>query len=97
MDTQFTYNGNVGNCLPAFYEHCIIFPENNMLAVKIANTTIIPLYAYIVRMPLSISRVNTNYLVYTYMNRRANEVITYTITAANRWMELRGSITGFSL
>lgn len=30
------------------------------------------------------------------MSQRWSETITYTITAAQRWMELRGSITNFS-
>ena len=30
------------------------------------------------------------------MSERWSETITYTITAAHRWMELRGTISGFS-
>ncbi len=55
-----------------------------------------PLQAYVLRLPTSISRDDTTYKCYTYLSTRYTEVITYTITANNRWMELRGSITNFN-
>jgi hypothetical protein len=73
-----------------------VFREINWFAIKIGNTTILPLQAYVLRLPTSISRVDTTYRCYTYLSTRYSEVITYTITAAYRWMELRGSISGFS-
>ena len=97
MDPDFALNGNVAGCLPQFYHYCIVFKEINWLAVNIDNTTIIELFTYITKLPTSISRVNTNYQAYTFKSERHSETITYTITAANRWMELRGEITGFSL
>lgn len=74
-----------------------MFREINWFAIKIGNTTILPLQVYVLRLPTSISRVDTTYKVYTYLGARYAEVITYTITANYRWMELRGSISGFSL
>lgn len=47
-------------------------------------------------MPLSISRVNTFYQCYSWKSERWTETIIYTISASNRWMELRGDITNFS-
>ena len=97
MDPNFELNGNVAGCLSQFYHHCIVFKEINWLAVNIDNTTIIELFTYITKLPTSISRVNTNYQAYTFKGERHSETITYTITAAHRWMELRGQITSFSL
>lgn len=97
MNNEFPLNGQLAGCLPIFYQNCIVFREINWFAIKIGNTTILPLQVYVLRLPTSISRVDTTYKAYTYLGARYSEVITYTITASYRWMELRGSISGFSL
>lgn len=97
MNSEFPLNGQLAGCLPIFYQNCIVFREINWFAIKIGNTTILPLQVYVLRLPTSISRVDTIYKAYTFLASRYSEVITYTITANYRWMELRGSITGFSL
>lgn len=58
------------------------------MAVKIesSNGTLSQLLPKITKLPESISRTNTFYKAYTFKNRRHSETITYTITAANRWM-----------
>ena len=66
------------------------------MAVKIGNTTLIDLQLYVTKMPTSISRVDTTYQAFTFKSERWSETITYTITQAYRWMELRGAIKGFS-
>lgn len=86
MNSQFQLNGQQGGCLPIFYQYCIVFREINWYAIKIGNTTLLPLQAYVLRLPTSISRVDTTYKAYTYLAARYSEVITYTITAAYRWM-----------
>ena len=96
MNDEFQMSGSVGGCLPTFYDYCIVFREINWLAVKIGNTTLIDLQLYVTKMPTSISRVDTTYQAYTFKSERWSETITYTITAAYRWMELRGAISGFS-
>jgi len=96
MYSEFPLSSSINNCLPNFYKYCIIFKEINWAAIQINNGTLIPLYPFISVLPTSISRVNTNYFCYTFISQRWAETITYTITAAQRWMELRGSISGFN-
>ena len=95
LNSEFQLNGLVSGCLSVYYQYCIVFREINWFAVKIGNTTILPLQVYVDRMPVSISRVDTSYTAFTFKSERWSETITYTITAAYRWMELRGAITGF--
>lgn len=40
--------------------------------------------------------MDTIYKAYNFKSARYAEIVTYTITAAYRWMELRGAISGFS-
>lgn len=95
MDPDFELNGQVTGCLSPFYEYCIVYKEINWLAVKIGNTTLNELQVYVTKLPTSISRVSTNYQAFTFKSERWSETITYTITP-NRWLELRGTISGFS-
>ena len=90
MNSEFQLSGTVGNCLNNFYTYCVVFTENNWLAVKIGNGTLIELRVYVTKMPVSISRVDTTWTAWTYKSQRFTETITYKMTAANRWMELRG-------
>lgn len=70
FDFQFPLSGNILNCQKPYYQYCIIYPSINWLAVKIGNTTIIPLQPYISKLPISISRVDTIFKCYTFMNSR---------------------------
>jgi hypothetical protein len=88
LDPNFQLTTTVDNCLSGFYLNCIVFPTVNWLAVQIGNGTIIPLYPHIVQLPLSISRLDTTYLCYNFISNRWSNTITYTITAAYRWMEI---------
>jgi hypothetical protein len=97
LDPQFPLSGNIYNCLSPFYQYCIIYPTINWLAVKIGNGTIIPLQPFISQLPISISRVDTTFTCYTFESGRWSETITYTMTAAARWLEIRGAVSGFSL
>jgi hypothetical protein len=47
-------------------------------------------------MPLSISRVDTIYYCYSWKAERWTETILYTVSASDRWLELRGGITNFN-
>ena len=96
MSTDFPFSGAITNCLNTFYTRCIVFQSVNWIAIQIGNGTMIPIYPYISQLPTSISRLDTTYKCYTFMSLRWAETITYTITAASRWMELIGSISGFS-
>ena len=96
MDPDFPLEGGVIGCLPTFYEHCIVYKEINWLAIRIGNTTLLDLQVIIEKLPTSISRVDTTYKAFTFKSKRWSETITYTIKANPRWLELRGSITGFS-
>lgn len=95
MNSEFQLNGVVNNCIANFYKRCIVFKEINWVAININNGTLIPFYPQITQMPLSISRVDTVYTCYTWKSERWTETITYTISASDRWMELRGAITNF--
>lgn len=95
MNNEFLLNGVVGNCIYNFYKRCIVFKEINWVAIHINNGTLIPFYPQITQMPLSISRVDTYYECYTWKAERWAETITYTISASDRWMELRGAINNF--
>ena len=96
MNDEFPLNGKVGPCPTMYYQHCIVFREVNWFAVKIGNTTLLDLQVYVDKLPVSISRTNTYYNAFTFKSERWAETIQYTITAAHRWMELRGAITDFS-
>jgi hypothetical protein len=86
LDPQFPLSGSIYNCLSPFYQYCIIYPTINWLAVKIGNGTILPLQPFISQLPISISRVDTTYLSYTFLSGRWSETITYTVTALSRWL-----------
>lgn len=96
LDPSFQMTKTVDNCLTGFYLTCIVFPTVNWLAVQIGNGTIIPLYQHIDKLPLSISRTDTTYKCYNFLINRWTHTLTYTITAANRWKEIQGTITSFS-
>ena len=70
LDPQFPLNGAVLNCQSSFYQYCIVYPTINWLAIKIGNTSIIGIQPKISKLPLSISRVNTNYQAYTFRSGR---------------------------
>ena len=93
LDPQFPLSGNIFNCLKPYYQYCIIYPTINWLAVKIGNSTILPLQPFVSQIPTSISRVDTYFNCYTFLNGRWAETITYTVTAATRWLALRGLIS----
>lgn len=86
LDPQFPLSGNIYNCLSPFYQYCIIYPTINWLAVKIGNGTLISLQPFISQLPISISRVDTTFTCYTFQSGRWSETITYTVTAASRWL-----------
>lgn len=86
----------MAGCQSVYYQHCIVFREINWFAVKIANTTLLPLQIYVHKLPTDLSRVNTYYEAFTFKSERWSEIIQYTITPA-RWLELRGAITDFSI
>ena len=86
LDTQFPLSGAIYNCLSPFYQYCIIYPTINWLAVKIGNGTILSLQPVISQLPISISRTDTTFTCYTFQSGRWAETITYTITAASRWL-----------
>ena len=86
MNSEFQLNGVVNNCIFNFYKRCIVFREINWVAIHINNGTLIPFYPQITQMPLSISRTNTVYYCYSWKSQRWTETITYTISAANRWL-----------
>ena len=96
MNEEFQLNGRVSGCLSIYYIYCIVFEEINWFAVKIGNTTLLPLQVTVGKMPVSISRVNTYYNAFNFKSERWSETVKYTITASHRWMELRGEITDFS-
>jgi hypothetical protein len=96
LDPQFPLSGTIYNCQQPFYQYCIIYPTINWLAVKIGNGTIISLQPFISQLPISISRVDTYFYCYTFLQGRWAETIKYTITAATRWLALRGAITNFN-
>jgi hypothetical protein len=96
LDPAFRLTLTVDNCLQGFYLTCIVFPTVNWLAVQIGNGTIIPVYPHISQLPLSISRVDTTYNCYNFISNRWSRTITYTISAAYRWQEIKGSITSFT-
>ena len=97
LDPQFPLSGSIYNCQKPFYQYCIIYPTINWLAVKIGNGSIISLQPFISQLPISISRVDTYFNVYTFLQGRWAETIRYTVTAATRWMSLRGLISNFSI
>ena len=97
MDPQFPFSGNIYNCQQPYFQYCIIYPTINWLAVKIGNGTILSLQPFISKLPVSISRVDTTFQGFTFRSGRWSETITYKLTKDYRWMELRGSISGFSL
>lgn len=97
LDPQFPLSGTIYNCQSPFYQYCIIYPTINWLAIKVGNGTIISLQPVISQLPISISRVDTTYKCYTFLTGRWSETITYTVTAAARWLEIRGTIAGFTL
>lgn len=66
LDPQFPLSGAIYNCLQPFYKYCIIYPTINWLAIKIGNSTIIPLQPFITQLPISISRVDTTFTCYTF-------------------------------
>lgn len=70
MNSEFPLNGQTGGCLPIFYSYCIVFREINWFAVKIGNTTLLPLQLYVLRLPLSISRIDTIYRAFTFKSER---------------------------
>jgi hypothetical protein len=96
LDPQFPLSGTVINCQQPFYQYCIVFPTINWLAVKIGNGSLISLQPIISQLPLSISRTDTTFSGYTFMAGRYSEIITYTLTASARWLELRGAISNFN-
>lgn len=96
LDPQFPLSGTVYNCQQPFYQYCIVYPTINWLAVKIGNGSLISLQPYITQLPLSISRTDTTFKTYTFLAGRYSEIITYTLTANARWLELRGVISNFN-
>jgi hypothetical protein len=96
LDTQFPLSGNIYNCQKPYYQYCIIYPTINWLAVKIGTGNQISLQPFISQLPNSISRVDTTFQCYTFRSGRWSETITYTVTAAARWLELRGTLSNFA-
>ena len=96
-DFPLASTSSVAGCQFPYYLRCLVFPEVNWLAVQIGNTTLLPLYPTISLLPKSISRSDTTYQAYTFKSSRWAETITYTITALNRWMEIRGQVSNFGL
>lgn len=70
LDSQFPLSGAISSCQQPYYQYCIIYPTINWLAVKIGNGTIISLQPAISKLPMSISRVDTSFQVYTFMSGR---------------------------
>lgn len=68
----------------------------NWLAIQIGNGTLVNVYPHIEQLPLSISRTNTFFNCYTFTGSRFTYNIQYTLTAANRWKELQGSLNTFT-
>lgn len=52
---------------------------------------------FISKLPISLSRIDTTFKSYNFLTGRWKETVTHTIGATTRWIELRGTITGFSL
>ena len=72
LDPQFPLSGNIFNCLKPYYQYCIIYPTINWLAVKIGNSTILPLQPFVSQIPTSISRVDTYFNCSTNRNHMLN-------------------------